>query len=137
MFVFLDADEIEEQAKERLEAVLINRPRIPPVPLAVLITIELGQTSQMLSLARYVADGLIGSYDVFSVSEDIFDITQSVRLGEAVKTVIQKVPADPAKLLTISSLRFNPTWLTGGPVTCWAGQPVSSSPSTTMHWTTS
>ena len=70
MFVFLDG---EEQAKERLEAVLINRPRIPPVPLAVLITIELGQTSQMLSLARYVADGLIGSYDVFSVSEDIFD----------------------------------------------------------------
>ena len=54
MFVFLDAEEIEEQAKERLEAVLINRPRIPPVPLAVLITIELGQTSQMLSLARYV-----------------------------------------------------------------------------------
>jgi hypothetical protein len=67
MFVFVDAEEIEEQARERLEAVLINRPRIPPVPLAVLTTIELGQTSQMLGLARYVADGLIGSYDVFSV----------------------------------------------------------------------
>ena len=64
----LDAEEIEEQARERLQAVLINRPRIPPVPLAVLTTIELGQTSQMLGLARYVADdGLIGSYDVFSV----------------------------------------------------------------------
>lgn len=104
MFVFLDAEETEEQAKERLEALLINRPRTPPVPLAVLTTIELGQTSQMFGLAQYVADGLIGSYDVFSVSEDIFDITQSVRLSEAVKTVIQKVPADPAKLLTIKPL---------------------------------
>ena len=83
---------------------MINRPRIPPVPLAVLTTMELGLTSQMFGLAQYVADGLIGSYDVFRVSEDIFDITQSVRLTEAVKTVIQKVPADPARLLAIKPL---------------------------------
>ena len=73
MFVFLDG---EEQAKERLEAVLMNRPRIPPV----LTTTELGLTRQMFGLAQYVADGLVESYGVFRVFEDNFDITQLVRL---------------------------------------------------------
>jgi EamA domain-containing membrane protein RarD len=77
MFVFLDG---EEQAKERLEAVLMNRPRIPHVPLAVLTTTELGLTRQMFGLAQYVADGLVESYGVFRVFEDNFDITQLVRL---------------------------------------------------------
>ena len=69
MFVFLEG---EEQAKERLEAVLMNRPRIPPVPLAVLTTTELGLTRQMFGLAQYVADGLVESYGVFRVFEDNF-----------------------------------------------------------------
>ena len=50
---------------------LQKRPRIPPVPLAVLTTIELGLTIQMFGLAQYVADGLIRSHHVFRVSEDI------------------------------------------------------------------
>ena len=75
IFVFLDAEETEEQAKDRLEAVLISRPRIPPMPLACLTTMELGLTSQMFGLDQYVADGSIWSNDVSRVSEDIFDIS--------------------------------------------------------------
>ena len=56
-----------------MKAVLMNRPRIPPVSVAVLTTTELGLTSQVVGLAQYVADGLVGSYDVFRVSD---------RLGE-------------------------------------------------------
>ena len=54
--------------------------------------------SVMFGLAQYVADGLIGSYMMPSESlEDIFNITQSVRLT-AVKT------AGPAELLAIKPL---------------------------------
>jgi len=104
MFVFLDTEETEEKAKERLEAVLVNRPRIPPVPLAVLTNMELGRTGEIFGLTQLVSDGLIASYDVFKISTNIFDITQSVRLGEAVKTLINKMPQDPASLLTIKPL---------------------------------
>lgn len=104
MFVFLDSEESKEEAEERIRTVLVNRPKIPPVPLAVLTDIELGKTNEVLGLTQLVSDGLIASYDVYSISSNIFDITQSVRLGEAVKMLIKKAPEDPVNLLVIKPL---------------------------------
>eukprot|EP00092_Neocalanus_flemingeri_P027091 GFUD01029377.1.p1 GENE.GFUD01029377.1~~GFUD01029377.1.p1 ORF type:complete len:2023 (+),score=566.09 GFUD01029377.1:57-6125(+) len=104
MFVFIDLEETIEKSRARLEAVLVNRPRIPAVPLTVLSNTELSETSNMFDLARYLSEGLISSYDVFCVSCDIFDITNSVRLNEAVKQLINKVPADPVKMLSMKPL---------------------------------
>jgi len=105
MFMFIDSEESEEDAKDRLDRMIVNRPQVPPVPLCILSNLGSNQTAQMFDLDDYQKNGLISSFKVRQITVDIFDIDNVVTITDSVQDVIRETPHLPLNDLSKKFLR--------------------------------
>jgi len=95
MFVFIDKEETVEEASDRLDRIIVNRPKFPAVPLCILSHLPTNQVEEMFDLKLWQKNGFISSFNVYQISLDIFDIDNVVTITASVGDIIRETPDLP------------------------------------------
>ena len=61
LFIHLDP---ETDPRERLEAMLVNRPAIPAIPVQIITCLSRTDFEELVDINRYVEEKLVSEYDV-------------------------------------------------------------------------
>jgi len=96
--LFLHLDPSEDPG-ERLQALLVNRPRVPAVPVQVHTCWTVDKIRQTTKIAELDSD-LWSSYDIQQVNSDLYNIDNIVSVTESFRKLIEARPLDPTQNLT-------------------------------------
>ena len=96
LFIHIESEEELREAVSRLNLLLMHTTCRPPPPLLLLSTLPSEQAVESFCLDQHSSKGLISSYEVISISCDVFDIEQIVQITEGVANLVLRRPANPS-----------------------------------------
>jgi len=105
LFLHLEGEEELREAVARLNMLLVHTPCRPPPPLLLLSSLPIDQAVGAFCLDQHSVKGVISSYEVITISSDIFDIEQIVRVTGGMDNLVARRPGNPCAGLTRKIIR--------------------------------